>query len=47
MGVLLTSETIKLLGNTERRITKDKNDEIVPKLEFTEMVLVYCNIFSD
>ena len=28
---LLTPETMKLLGNTENKITKDKNGEIVIK----------------
>ena len=28
----LTSETMKLLGSTERRITKDKNGENAPQL---------------
>ena len=32
---LLTSETIKLLGSTENKITKDKNGENVPHLEIT------------
>ena len=38
---LLTSETLKLLGSTER-IMKDKNGENVPHLEITEVVLVHC-----
>ena len=29
----LTLETVKLLGSTESKITKDKNDENVPHLE--------------
>ena len=29
-------ETIKLLGSTESKITKDKNDGNVPHLEITE-----------
>ena len=41
---LLTPETIKLLGSTENKITKDKNGEDVPHLEITEVVLVHCNI---
>ena len=32
---LLTPETMKLLGNTENKIAKDKNDENVPHLEIT------------
>ena len=32
---LLTSETMKLLGSTENKITKDKNGENVPHLEIT------------
>ena len=44
---ILTSETIKLLGNTENKITKDKNGENVPHLEITEVVLVHCNIVNN
>ena len=33
---LLTPETMKLLGSTERKITKDKNGENVPHLETVE-----------
>ena len=40
----LTPETMKLLGSTKKKITKDKNSENVPHLEITEVVLVYCNI---
>ena len=40
----LTPETMKLLGSSENKITKDKNGENVPHLEFTEVVLVHCNI---
>ena len=40
----LTSETIKLLGSTENKITKDKNGDSVPHLDITEVVLVHCNI---
>ena len=35
---------MKLLRSTENKITKDKNDENVPYLEITEVVLVHCNI---
>ena len=44
---LLTKETIKLLGSTENKITKDKNGENVPHLEITEVVLVHCNIVNN
>ena len=44
---LLTPETMKLLGSTENRITKDKNDENVPHLEITEVVLVHGNIVNN
>ena len=40
---LLTSETMKLLGSTENKITKYKNGENVPHLKITEVVLVHCN----
>ena len=44
---LLTKETMKSLGSTENRITKDKNGENVPHLEFLEAVLVNCNIANN
>ena len=44
---LLTPETMKLLGSTENKITKDKNGENVPHLEITQVVLVHCNIVSN
>ena len=44
---LLTSETMKLLGSTKNKITKDKNGENVPHLEITEVVLVHCNIVNN
>ena len=40
---LLTPETMKLLGSTNKDIDKDKNSENVPKLESVEVVLVYRN----
>ena len=44
---LLTPETMKLLGSTENKITKDKDGEIVPNLEITEVVLVHCNLVNN
>ena len=44
---LLTKETLKLLGSTENKITKDKNGENVPHLEITEAVLVHCNMVNN
>ena len=35
---LLTSDTMKLLGSTENKITKDKNGEKVPHFRITEVV---------
>ena len=43
----LTYETLKLLGSTENKITKDKNGENVLHLEITEVVLVHCNNIAD
>ena len=36
---LLTSETMKSIGSTKSKITKDENGENVPCLEITEVVL--------
>ena len=44
---LLSPETMKSLGSTENKITKDKNGENVPHLEITEVVLVLCNIVNN
>ena len=38
---------MKLLGNTENKIIKDKNGENVPHLEITKVVLVHCNIVNN
>ena len=44
---LLTPETMKLLGSTESKITKDKNGENFPHLEVVELVLVHCNLVNN
>ena len=44
---LLTPETMKLLGSTENKITKDKNGENVPHVEITEVISVHCNIVDN
>ena len=44
---LLATETMKLLGSTKNKITKDKNGENVSHLEITEVVLVHCNIVNN
>ena len=44
---LLTPETMKLLGITKIKITKDENGENVPYLEITEVVLIHNNVFHN
>ena len=44
---LLTPETIKLLGSTKSKVTKDENDENVSNLENNEVVLVHYNIVKN
>ena len=44
---LLIPETMKLLGSTENKITKDKNGENVPHLEITEVALGCCNFVNN
>ena len=45
---LSTPETMKLLGSTKSKITKDdENGEKVPNLEITEVVLIHCNIVNN
>ena len=45
--VLLSKETMKLLGSTKNIIDSDKNSENVPRLENIEVVLVYCNLVNN
>ena len=44
---LLASETMKLHGSTEKKITRYKNNKHVPHLEITEAVRVYCNVVNN
>ena len=44
---LLTPETLRLLESTKKVVDKDKNGEIVPKLESVEVVLVHCNLVKN
>ena len=44
---LLMSETMKLLGSTKSKITKDENGENVPHLEITKVVWVHCNVVNN
>ena len=43
----LTKETMKLLGSTENKMTKDANGENVLHLERKGVVLVHCNIVNN
>ena len=43
----LTPETMKLLGSTESKITKDKIGENVPHLEIVELVLIHGNLVNN
>ena len=44
---LLTPETMKSLGSTNKVVDKVKNGENVPKLESVEVVLVHCNLVKN
>ena len=44
---LLTPVTIKLLGSTKNKITKNENGENVPYLEVTEAVLLHRNVANN
>ena len=44
---LLTPETMKLLGSTKSKITKNENGGNVPYLEVTEVVLIHCNVVNN
>ena len=40
-------ETMKLLGSTKSKISKDKNSENKPHLEISEVLLVHYNIVNN
>ena len=41
---LLMLETIKLIGSTKSKITKNEDSENVPDLEISEVILVHRNV---
>ena len=47
---LLSKETMKLLGSTEKVMAKDENENVrkyVPKLEIVEVILMHFNIINN
>ena len=44
---LLTPATMKLLGSTKSKVTKDKNGKNLPHLEVVELVLVHCSLVNN
>ena len=44
---LLTSETVKLLGSVESKITKDKSGESASHLEVVELALIHCKLVNN
>ena len=38
---------MKLLGSTKNKIIKDRNDENVPNLKITEVLVAHCNIVNN
>ena len=40
-------EKMKLFGITKSKITKDENDENVPRLEITKVALIHGNIVNN
>ena len=44
---LLTPETLKLIGSTKSKITKDKNAKNVAYLEVTKVVLIHSNVVNN
>ena len=44
---LLTEETMQLLGSSKNVFDKNKNGELVPRLETVDAVLVHCNLVNN
>ena len=45
--VLLSEETMRLLGSTEKVVAKDKNSENVPKLEIVDVILMHYSVLNN
>ena len=44
---LLAKETMQLLGSTKKEVNKDKDGELVPKIENVDVVLIHCNVVNN
>ena len=44
---LLIPETMKLLGSTKSKITKNENGKNVPYLGINDVVLIHCNVVNN
>ena len=44
---MLSEETKQLLGSSKKVIDKNKDGEIVPRLETVEVVLIHCNLVNN
>ena len=44
---LLSEETMQLSGSSKKEIDKNKDGELVPRLETVEVVLVHCNLVNN
>ena len=44
---LLTPVTMKLLGSSKSKMTRNENGEDAPYLEITKVVLIHCNIVNN
>ena len=44
---MLSKETMQLLVSSKKDIDKNKDRDIVPRLETFEVVLVYCNLVNN
>ena len=44
---LLSEETMQLFGSSKKVVDKNKDGELVPRLETVEVVLVHCNLVNN
>ena len=44
---MLSEETMQLLGSSKKVVNKNKDGELVPRLETVEVVLVHCNLVNN
>ena len=44
---ILTKETRQLLGSSKKEVNKDKDQELISKIENVDVLLIHCNVVNN